>query len=273
MPELPEVETVRRKLEQVVSEKTISSVDVRVPSMIRTSDVPTFCAALTHMTITRMDRRGKHLLFQLNESHYLVSHLRMEGKYHFYDDDIPERTKHDHIVFYFTDGSELRYHDVRKFGTMDLVKKEELLTISALAELGLEPMDSAATAAYLHHKLSSKRVVIKNALLDQRILAGLGNIYVDEVLHASGIHPERIASSITLTEADTLLHHSARILTLGIQQGGASVRSYNSLGEQGNMQQLLHVYARENLPCTKCKTPIKKIKVSGRGTHFCPTCQ
>ncbi len=191
MPELPEVETVRRSLERSVSGKTVSSVKVYHPKMIRGMEVAPFADALHQERIERVERRGKFLLFDFDRF-YLVSHLRMEGKYFPYPQPV-ERDKHTHVVFRFTDGSELHYNDVRKFGTMELRNKETAMQTAPLAQLEREPFDPEFTAEVLAENLiRKKRSPIKTALLDQSIFLGLGNIYVDETLHAARVQSRRL---------------------------------------------------------------------------------
>lgn len=269
MPELPEVENVRRKLKETVINKEIEYIKILAERIIRTPDINTFKEKLKDKTIIDIDRKGKHLIFKF-ENDFIVSHLRMEGKYEFVSDEKP-LNKHDHVIFYFKDGTQLRYNDVRKFGTMDLVI--DPLEISSVSSLGLEPMDKNLTSEYLYEKLQKKKTFIKNTLLDQSIIAGLGNIYVDEVLYSSSIHPERIANSITIDECSKLCKHTSEIISKAISLGGSSIRTYDSMGEKGTMQNLHKVYNRNNTPCQRCETIIKKTKLGGRGTHFCPNCQ
>lgn len=203
----------------------------------------------------------------------MVSHLRMEGKYGLHQNDEP-LDKHVHVIFRFTDGSELRYRDVRKFGTMHLFKPGEELTELPLRQLGPEPFSSEFTADYLRERLKKTNRSVKTALLDQRTVVGLGNIYVDEALFRAGIHPEATANK--LTKKQTVLLHKEIIQTLkeAVEAGGSTVRSYiNSQGEIGMFQLKLFVYGRKDEPCKKCGSPIEKTVVGGRGTHFCIKCQ
>lgn len=269
MPELPEVETVRQKLRSSVLNKKITDVSVFVDRIIRTPDVSSFKHKLLNQTIKEIKRLGKHLIFVF-DNFYIVSHLRMEGKYEFVSDTKPFN-KHDHVIFHFTDGSELRYNDVRKFGTMDLVSHYN--EVKSVAELGVEPLDTSLTIDYLENKLSKNKTTIKKALLDQSIIAGLGNIYVDEVLFFSKIHPERSSLHLTIKEIQKLIDGIKTIIDMAIKNGGSSVRSYSSLGDKGSMQDLHKIYGKKGFPCIRCSTAIEKIKVAGRGTHFCPKCQ
>lgn len=273
MPELPEVETIRRTLETLVLDKEIQAITVRWPKIIqRPDDTLRFEQELQGETIRRMDRKGKFLLFYLD--HYvLVSHLRMEGKYRVVTSDT-EIDKHTHVIFHFTDGTELRYQDVRKFGTMHLFAIGEELAEKPLLQLGPDPFEPTYTLAYLTDKLNRTTRPIKAALLDQTLVAGLGNIYVDEVLFLSMIHPEQRANTLTDVQIRRIWEHAKDVLDKAVLQGGTTIRSYvDGQGDMGMFQQSLYVYAQETKDCKKCGTPIEKLKVAGRGTHICPACQ
>ncbi|MGG3941307.1 DNA-formamidopyrimidine glycosylase [Peribacillus psychrosaccharolyticus] len=273
MPELPEVETVRRTLEQLVIGKTIKDVEIYWPKIIKAPEpVEQFSDALIGQTIHEIGRRGKFLIFQLDD-YSLVSHLRMEGKYAVYPESEP-RDKHTHVVFTFTDGYQLRYRDVRKFGTMHLFKKGEEVFKMPLLHLGPEPLSDEFTIADLSMKLAKTNRKIKSVLLDQTVVVGIGNIYVDESLFRAGIHPERMASSLTLDEI-TRIHGEVKLtLAEAVEKGGSTIRSYvNSQGQIGMFQLELFVYGRKGEPCKRCGTPLEKLVVGGRGTHICPVCQ
>ncbi|MCK1991811.1 DNA-formamidopyrimidine glycosylase [Peribacillus muralis] len=273
MPELPEVETVRRTLEQLVLGKEIKEVSVFWPKIIKAPEpFEQFQDALKGQTIHEIGRRGKFLIFTLDE-YSMVSHLRMEGKYGVHQKEEPY-DKHTHVIFTFTDDSELRYRDVRKFGTMHLFTKGEEFERLPLLHLGPEPLSSDFTVEGLRAKLAKTNRKIKPVLLDQTVVVGIGNIYVDESLFRSGIHPERIASSLSLEEIKKL--HAEIIATLGeaVEKGGSTIRSYiNSQGQIGMFQLELNVYGRKGEDCKTCGTPLEKLVVAGRGTHICPVCQ
>lgn len=273
MPELPEVETVRRTLKELTHKKVIKEVVVSWAKMIkRPENVEEFSDALVGQRIEDIKRRGKFLLIETTDF-TIVSHLRMEGRYGLFSKDDPV-DKHTHVIFYFEDGSELRYKDVRKFGTMHLFKKgEEHLTLP-LSQLGPEPFDSSFTIGNFKERLSKTTRSIKTALLDQKIVVGLGNIYVDEALFRSGIHPERIANTINDTEADTLYREIIATLSEAVEKGGSTIRSYvNTQGQIGMFQLELFVYGRKGEACKNCDTELERIIVGGRGTVFCPRCQ
>jgi formamidopyrimidine-DNA glycosylase len=273
MPELPEVETVRRTLEQLVLGKEIKEVSVFWPKIIKAPEpVEQFQDALRGQTISAIGRRGKFLIFTLDD-YSMVSHLRMEGKYGVHPKEEPY-DKHTHVIFTFTDGSELRYRDVRKFGTMHLFAKGEEFKQLPLLHLGPEPLSEDFTVEGLRAKLARTNRKIKPVLLDQTVVVGIGNIYVDESLFRSGIHPERMASSLSLQEIETM--HAEIIATLGeaVEKGGSTIRSYiNSQGQIGMFQLELNVYGRKGENCKTCGTPLEKLVVAGRGTHICPSCQ
>ncbi|GGI10245.1 DNA-formamidopyrimidine glycosylase [Gottfriedia solisilvae] len=273
MPELPEVETVRRTLIDLVVGKTISSVIVSWENIIKQpKDIEEFQLLLQGQPVENIHRRGKFLLFQLKDF-TLVSHLRMEGKYRVFPADEPVAA-HTHVRFLFDDDTELRYQDVRKFGTMHLFVKGEEQFQPPLAKLGPEPFSDEFNADYLKMKIGQSNRKIKVVLLDQELVVGLGNIYVDEVLFRAGIHPETIASALKPKQIKEL----ARIITETLQEavdlGGSTIRSYvNSQGKIGTFQEIIKVYGRKGLECVKCGQPIEKITVGGRGTSYCPICQ
>lgn len=272
MPELPEVETVRKGLVQLVTGKTIASVDIFWPRIIEYPEVDIFEHDLVGETIETVERRGKFLIFRLTNWD-LISHLRMEGKYEFFQENAPLQ-KHTHVVFTFTDNSQLRYLDVRKFGRMALVEKNQSQEYRGIKVLGPEPTVEDFQLSDFVQGLKKHHKAIKPLLLDQRLVTGLGNIYVDEALWQAQIHPEQPADSLKAKEVAAL--HQAIIDVLGraVEAGGTTIRTYlNALGEAGKFQLSLNVYGQTGKPCPRCGTPIEKIKVAQRGTHFCPRCQ
>lgn len=273
MPELPEVETVRRTLSELVIGKTIQSVDVRLSRIIRRPEDPhLFAALLEGQTIRTIDRRGKFLLFQLDDF-VLVSHLRMEGRYGLYKENDPME-KHTHVIFSFTDKFQMRYKDVRQFGTMDLFARGEEYSCPPLNKLGLEPLHKDFTFEAFQQAIGSRTTKIKPLLLNQAYIVGIGNIYVDEALFRAGIHPERTAESLDQTERSTLHASIVQTLQEAVEAGGSSIKSYvNGQGEIGMFQHQFKVYGRTNEPCVTCGRPIQKSVVGGRGTHICPVCQ
>lgn len=273
MPELPEVETVKRTLEDLIVGKKVTNVVVKWPKIIKKpDDVEAFKMKVIGQTFTGVERRGKFLKLIL-EDDVIISHLRMEGKYKLSASD-EEFDHHTHVFFTFEDGTELRYHDVRKFGTMHLfpigLEENEL----PLAQLGHEPFSKQFTSEVLQKGFQKTSRKVKTVLLDQTLVVGLGNIYVDEALFKAGIHPERIASTLTMKEIDKLRDEIIRTLSDAVNKGGSTIRSYvNSQGKVGTYQESLFVYGRAGEGCKECQRQLEKIVVGGRGTTFCPTCQ
>ena len=271
MPELPEVETVRRGLEKLILGKKISNIDIRYPKMIKT-DLPEFQKEMPGQVIQSMGRRGKYLLFYLSDK-VLISHLRMEGKYFYYPDQVPER-KHAHVLIHFEDGGTLVYEDVRKFGTMELLAPELLEAYFVSKKLGPEPTEQDFDLGRFKLALKKSKKPIKSHLLDQTLVAGLGNIYVDEVLWRAKVHPARISQSLSSQEARKVHDETIKVLGQAVEKGGSTIRTYtNAFGEDGTMQEFHQVYDKTGQACSRCGAIIEKIQLGGRGTHFCPKCQ
>jgi len=272
MPELPEVETIRKTLKRFIIGKEIEEVEVFWPRIIQFPEIEMFKMNLLGQSFTDISRRGKFLIFHLDE-YDLVSHLRMEGKYSVYPKDEP-KDKHTHVTFTFTNGEQLRYNDVRKFGTMHLFKKGTYEAKKPIVQLAPDPFEEDFTLDYFMGKLERTTRVIKNVLLDQTVVAGLGNIYVDETLFKAGIHPEKRSHTLTKEEIKRIKKYAKETLSEAVKQGGTTIRSYvASDGEIGMFQQELFVYGQEGEPCPTCGDEIIKIRVSNRGTHLCPSCQ
>ena len=271
MPELPEVETVRRKLKPRLINKKILSVDVYWPNMIVDIPVIEFQKKLVDQVFIDVKRRGKWLVFELTD-YYLLVHLRMEGKF-FFRKRSEEKSKHEHVVFKLKD-EDLRFQDVRKFGKMYLLNKDEINTRKPLSELGLEPDDEMLTASCLRVKCKNKSISIKEVLLDQSIIVGIGNIYADEILFLSKINPWRKARALSINEYKKIIDNTREILTKATLLGGTTIRSYESLdNEKGSYQEELYVHSRKDMPCKVCDDKVKKDFLGGRGTYYCSTCQ
>lgn len=244
MPELPEVETVRRGLEKLILGKKISSIEIRYPKMIKT-DLDEFQKEVPGQVVESTGRRGKYLLFYLTDK-ILISHLRMEGKYFYYPDQVPER-KHAHVFFQFEDGGTLVYEDVRKFGTMELLSPDLLEAYFISKKLGPEPSEQDFDLQVFQAALAKSKKPIKSHLLDQTLTAE----------EATAIHDQTIA-----------------VLGQAVEKGGSTIRTYtNAFGEDGTMQDFHQVYDKAGQECVRCGTIIEKIQLGGRGTHFCPNCQ
>ncbi|MFS9133334.1 DNA-formamidopyrimidine glycosylase [Streptococcus infantis] len=271
MPELPEVETVRRGLEKLILGKKISSVEIRYPKMIKT-DLDQFQKEVPGQEIQSMGRRGKYLLFYLTDK-VLISHLRMEGKYFYHPGQVPER-KHAHVLIHFEDGGTLVYEDVRKFGTMELLAPDLLEAYFISKNLGPEPTEQDFDLEIFIGALKKSKKPIKSHLLDQTLVAGLGNIYVDEVLWRAKVHPASPSQSLKRAEATAIHEQTIEVLGQAVEKGGSTIRTYtNAFGEDGTMQEFHQVYDKAGQACSRCGSIIEKIQLGGRGTYFCPKCQ
>lgn len=268
MPELPEVETVKETLKKQILNKKIIDVQVYYNNIIAYPKVEEFIKQIKEQTILDIKRRGKWLMFELND-YYLLSHLRMEGK--FYIETNEPVNKHQHVIFKFND-EELRYQDTRKFGKMYLYKKDEAFNNKPLNELGYEPWDNNLTVSYLKEKYKNKNIPIKTVILDQQIFTGLGNIYADEVLFLSNINPLTKANKLNKKELNQIIDNSRKVLEKAIKLGGTTIKTYeSSKGIHGNFQNELLVHTKDI--CPNCNSKILKIRVGGRGTYYCPKCQ
>lgn len=270
MPELPEVETVKNGLLKKVKGKKITACKVLWDGIIAYPSKLEFINNITNETINDITRRGKFLIFEL-DNYYLTSHLRMEGKYFIKSKEEP-LSKHDHVIFTLDDKEELRYNDTRKFGKMHLTKKNEL-DKSPISKLGKEPWDKDLTIDYLKKKLNKKKA-IKTLLLDQSIIAGIGNIYADEILFLSRINPEEYGCNLTNKNLSDIINNTRNILSKAIEMGGTTIHTYTAVdGITGRFQQSLLVHGKKGESCPNCKTKIEKIVVNTRGTYYCPKCQ
>jgi len=269
MPELPEVETTVRALRQPLVGSVITAVHIHWPGHIAKIDRAEFQARIKGGRITAVNRRGKYLLFPLSTKNTLIIHLRMSGHLAVVASETPTH-KHDRTVFLLADGRELRFRDQRKFGKVYLVHD----TSTILGKLGPEPLTSDFTVELLKKRLQNRNRALKPLLLDQTFIAGLGNIYADEALFYAKLHPKRLANTLAF-EDTKLLHNSIqKVLKLGIQREGASIDLYTKPdGTRGDMQNAVVVFRRTGEPCYECGTPIDRIKLGGRSTHYCPRCQ
>jgi len=264
MPELPEVETIARVLRPELTGRVILAADVIWPRTLAGLSPEIFCGQISGQQIQAVSRRAKYLEFQLTNL-YLFVHLRMSGDL-FIKEAAYQSQKHDRLILKLSDQRQLIFNDARKFGRVWLTPERE----DVIGALGPEPFDPAFTPQRLHALLHERRRQVKPLLLDQGFLAGLGNIYSDEALHLSGVHPLRISDTISITEAERLYQAIQTVLLAGIEHNGAS---FDWVYRGGDFQNYFRVYARENQPCPVCGALIKKIVVAQRGTHFCPICQ
>lgn len=273
MPELPEVETVRRTLSELIVGKRIKSVTVSLPRIIqRPQDIKQFEVELVGRHIVEVGRRGKFLRIVMGDL-VLVSHLRMEGRYGLYRSDEPIE-KHTHVIFHFDDLTELRYKDVRQFGTMHLFSPGQEFENNPLKKLGVEPLEATFTLDIFKKLTTGKATKIKPFLLNQSYIVGLGNIYVDEALFRAGVHPEQVTGKLDDEQLQRLFTAIVNTLSEAVSAGGSSIKSYvNGQGEMGMFQHALQIYGRKDEPCVNCGEPVQKSVVGGRGTHFCSRCQ
>lgn len=273
MPELPEVETICRTLGPLVAGRRIEHCDIWLSRLIKTPAAE-FARRIEGRKVRRLRRRGKYLLLEL-EQDVLVIHLRMTGRLEYRAvSEVAGRRLHDRLRFILDDGAQLLYHDVRTFGTFHLVSEAEVSSLPGLKALGPEPLEENFSAAYLQERLQKSRSRIKSFLLRQDVVAGLGNIYVDESLFLAGVNPLRTAASLTREETEKLHQAIRKVLQQSIDHGGTSIRDYrDGLGRSGGNQRLLCVYGRGGEPCLHCGQAISRAEVAGRGTHWCSHCQ
>jgi formamidopyrimidine-DNA glycosylase len=264
MPELPEVESIARSLRPEITGRKIVSAQLLWPRTLATPSPEQFFEQIEGQKILEISRRAKYLNIQLETSNLFI-HLRMSGDLIIKDAALPPE-KHDRLILKLSDGRQLVFNDTRKFGRVWLTSHPE----DVIGGLGPEPFDPAFTPQLLLSRLIERHRQIKPLLLDQSFLAGLGNIYTDEALHLSGVHPLRVSDTITASEANRLHQAIQTVLLAGIEHNGAS---FDWVYRGGNFQNYFRVYDREGQPCPVCGTPIQRIVVGQRGTHFCPTCQ
>ena len=287
MPELPEVETVRRGLHELIIGRTVKKVVHDTPKSFpnASADVEAF---LINATVTDVRRRAKVLLIDLSTEYTLVIHLKMTGQLVFRAADVafgaghpndsligelPDRSTR--VTFTFADGSHLYFNDQRKFGWVRLLPTIEVPNIDFMQKVGPEPLEHDFTSAEFKERFARKgKSPIKAALLDQTVIAGVGNIYADESLWGAKIHPLRKVATITDAEFDKLYHELRDVMNLSIEKGGSTDRNYvNAEGKKGSYIDFARVFRREGKPCPRCGTIIVKFKAAGRGTHICPYCQ
>jgi formamidopyrimidine-DNA glycosylase len=267
LPELPEVETVRRRLEPVLAGRTLARVTIDDARLTRPYEPTEVAAELQGERVAAVERRGKYLLLRLDSGRVLLVHLRMTGGF------LLAAGSHERAVLELDDGTRVAYRDIRRFGTWLLLEPHEIDPYLA-AKVGDEPLDALFTVARLGGRLEGRRAPIKAALLDQRTLAGMGNIYVDEALWRARIHPLRSAGTLDRAELRRLHRAIRAALEAGIARQGSTLRDYRQPdGSSGGMQHEFKVYGRAGEPCDRCGTPIAKTRAGGRGTWYCPTCQ
>jgi formamidopyrimidine-DNA glycosylase len=279
LPELPEVETIRRQLAPVVEGHSIAAVEVVDPRLTAPMAHGAFERSLRGRTVSELGRRGKYFVFGLDDESALVVHLRMTGNLLYIPEGGEPPDRHLRGMFWLESrrgaarGS-IAFTDPRRFGTAEIFADPEQLGHHFATRLGPEPFDPQFDGDYLHSQTRPRRTPIKAVLLDQRVVAGIGNIYADEALHRAGISPARRASRITRAEAALLAETVEDALRAGIDAKGATIDDFrDAYGVSGSFQDQFLVHRREGLACPRCETTVKKIRCAGRGTYYCPGCQ
>jgi formamidopyrimidine-DNA glycosylase len=287
MPELPEVETVRRGLAGLIIHKKVASVTHDTPKSFPNTDADV-AAFLIGASVEAVRRRAKVLMIDLSTDYSLLIHLKMTGQMVFVAPDVrfgaghpsdslihqlPDKSTR--VTLTFDDGAQLFFNDQRKFGWIKLLPTIQIPNIDFMQKVGPEPLEADFTAAQFAERFKRRaKTNIKAALLDQSVVAGVGNIYADESLWGAKIHPRRLVATITEQEFATLYTELRDVMNLAIEKGGSSNHTYvNAEGKKGSYMDFARVFRREGLPCPRCGTIIEKIRVAGRGTHFCPYCQ
>jgi formamidopyrimidine-DNA glycosylase len=273
VPELPEVETVRRRLAPALEGRRFEHVEITDPRLTRPNDPFEVARELEGERVTKVDRRGKYLIVRFESGRALLIHLRMTGSLRHANGGELGEDPHRRAVVNLDDGSDVAYRDVRRFGTWLLLEPSEVDTYID-ARVGREPLDDAYKAKHLAEKLEHRRAPIKAAILDQRTVAGVGNIYADEALWRAKVHPLTPANVLTPDEVKAVHKGIRASLQAGVRRQGSTLRDYQLPdGSSGTAQEKFKVYGRAGLPCERCGTPIDKIRVAGRGTYYCPHCQ
>lgn len=266
MPELVEVETTRRDLSKIITGKRINKVEVYLDKIVYNRK-ESFIKDVTGKDVISVKRRGKWLLFELNDK-YLIIHFRMEGRFYLLDKDA-KIDKHDYVIFYFDDFS-LHYNDPRLFGKMEVIDKEEINNFFEDKKLGLEYDDKNLTPKYLKDRFKTHHTDVKKMLLDQSFITGIGNIYADEILFETKLSPKSYADKLSKNDLQKIIDNTKIVFERSLGCKGTYPNIY---GKRGTFERYLKVHRRENEPCYECGTIIKKEKVGGRGTYFCPKCQ
>jgi len=275
MPELPEVETIRAQLAARLVGRRITGVEVTDPLLVEPTGAEAFAVDLVGRRIEAVGRRGKYLLCELDSGAVLALHLRMTGRLHWRPGPpAPGEERFSRALVRFDDGATVTFGDARRFGRAGVIPAGTDPSTYGAGRLGIEPLGREFTARRLAELMRGRRVAIKTALLNQALIAGLGNMYVDEALFAARVHPQRPAGALTAHEYRALHRAIRDRLRVAIAAGGASIDTYrDGLGQRGRMQELLQVHLHEGDPCPRCGTIIAKTVVGQRGTYWCPRCQ
>lgn len=273
MPELPEVETIKRVIEPQIQGRMITKVAVRRPEVAAYPEADEFCRRLTGQTVSHMSRQGKFLIIHLENKERIVLHLRMTGGLLLAPAQCPEE-KYTHVVFSLDNGTELRFSDMRRFGRFWLLREEETDTCTGMDKLGLDPLAPACNAEYLSSYLSKRRKAFKECLLEQTIIAGIGNIYSDEILFTAGIYPARPANSLKQTEWERLAEAIPERISYFIEKNAITAEEYlETKGRDYRNTPFLQVYGHGGSPCPKCRETLCRMVIGGRSSVYCPVCQ
>lgn len=273
MPELPEVEAIKRVIEPQIQGLSIKNIDIRRSEVVAHPSADEFSQRLIGQTVDRMERRGKFLLIRFRSGDRVILHLRMTGCLLLTPAGYPEE-KHTHLVFQMEDGRELRFSDMRRFGRFWLIQKDEEDTYSGIGKLGKEPSDPNFTAEYLLSRLAKRKKAIKECLLDQSIIAGIGNIYSDEILFRAKIYPARLANSLTGEEWERLARVIPECLSFFIEKNEITPEEYlETKGQDYRNTPFLQVYGHAGEPCPVCGEPLIRTVIGGRSSTYCPNCQ
>lgn len=275
MPELPEVQSIVDYLNESKQclNKKILDIKTTMPKLFKNCSFEQFRSYLLNECINKVERKGKYLIFFLTNNKVFVLHLRMEGKV-FVEKTNVKYDKNHTLVFINFGEEELRYHDTRRFGTFNIYTTQNYLDSKELSKLAYDPLEKQCDANYLKNQFKNCNKHIKTALLDQTKVAGIGNIYADEILFASKINPLKKASSLNAKDFELIYENAKLILQKAVENKGTTIATYFFKKENfGNFQNLLKVHTKKDFPCEICKAAIKKIKVNGRGTYYCALCQ
>ncbi len=287
MPELPEVEVVKKSLKRNICDLTIKNIDIR-NKFLRYKIEEKIISKMVKSKVLSVIRRSKYIIINLSNSYSILVHLGMTGKIilinskkkkcptSFYYSLKNNNTIHDHLIFEFNKNIKLIYNDVRKFGFIKIYKTKQLYLSPHLKKLGPEPLSKRFDFNYFKEKTRKRRIFLKDLLMDQKFLAGLGNIYVNEAIFLSKINPRLKVNNLTNKEIISLVSNIKKVLKKAVKEGGSSIKDFNNTkGKKGNFQQFFNVYARQDEPCTRsnCIGTIRRIKISNRSTFFCGKCQ
>ena len=272
MHELPEVETVVQTLRPLIIGRKVEEIEVLMPKMVKLCSINQLKTEIIGQKIKDIYRSGKYFIIVF-EKWWIVGHLRMTGRLTLAK-NTEMRDKYTHVVFWLDNQTQLRFADMRQFGCLYLVVPEEVDKIFGLATLGPEPLAEDLSVELFNKRIENKKVKIKQLLLNQQFVAGIGNIYADEILFHAGINPNRLANSLNTDEIERLYQSMRHIIAAGIRHRGTSIKDYvDGFGVKGEFQNYLKAYGRTNQACVQCNHPLIREKIGGRSTHYCPKCQ